>query len=614
MNPFKRTLLAGAVLGLVGTITACGPAEEAASTQAEVKAEQSQSGSVSQESAATESSKAIEQAASGETIYLANTIITMDENQPRVEAVVADDDGTIVFVGKENQALKQFPSAEKVDLQDKVIMPGFIEQHLHPILGALTLSMPVIAPEEWQLPGRTWPAVNGHEAYIQALTAIEKEMQDPNEVLWTWGYNNFFHGELTRADLDKISKTRPIGVWHRSAHEFFVNSAFIDKFGLNQSDIDKLGKDVAAQSDLENGHFWEGGAIIYLSPRIYSDLVSEQRLRFGLEQMVEMLHEKGVTAYNEPGAFVPETMVGLYQEILGSDETPMYSFFTPESKTPYFAKGKEGVVQAVEDITKTFPDEGKLRFFKKQVKLLFDGAIISQLMMMKDGYLDGHHGEWIQTPQEVEEITKLFWERDYQILVHVNGDEGVEQLIEILTRRQAEYPREDHRFTIVHFANSTDKQVKQLKELGAIISVNPYYVTGFGERFGEVGLGEERAHAMVRLATIEKENIPVSLHSDMPMAPADPLFLAWSAATRQTNSGKVLREDLALSREAALKGITIEAAYSWGMEDTLGSIEVGKIANFTVLEQDPYQVDINKLKDIPIYATVFESKLFPIDQ
>ncbi|WP_322804919.1 amidohydrolase [Vibrio alfacsensis] len=614
MNPFKRTLLAGAVLGLVGTITACSPAEEAASTQAEVKAEQSQSGSVSQESAATESSKAIEQAASGETIYLANTIITMDEDQPRVEAVVADDDGTIVFVGKEQQALKQFPNAEKVDLQDKVIMPGFIEQHLHPFLGALTLSMPVIAPEEWQLPGRTWPAVNGHEAYIQALTDVEKGMEDPNEVLWTWGYNNFFHGELTRSDLDKISKTRPIGVWHRSAHEFFVNSAFVEKFGLNQADIDKQGKEVAAQSDLENGHFWEGGALIYLLPRIYKDLGSEARFRAGLEQMVVMLHEKGVTAYNEPGAFIPEDMVELYKEILGSEETPMYSFFTPESKTPYFMKGKDGVVEAVEEITKTFPDEGKVRFFKNQVKLLFDGAIISQLMMMKDGYLDGHHGEWIQTPQEVEDITKSFWEKDYQILVHVNGDEGVEQLIEILQRRQAEYPREDHRFTIVHFANSTDKQVKQLKDLGAIISVNPYYVTGFGERFGEVGLGEERAHAMVRLATIEKENIPVSLHSDMPMAPADPLLLVWSAATRQTNSGKVLREDLALSREAALKGITIEAAYSWGMEDTLGSIEVGKIANFTVLEQDPYKVDINKLKDIPIYATVFESKLFPIDQ
>ena len=536
----------------------------------------------------------------------------MNDAQPLAKAVVTNKQGRIIFVGKRSRALKKYPEAKIINFRNKTIMPGFIEQHLHPFLGALTLSMPVIAPEEWQLPERTWPAVNGRDEYLDTLRAIESEMTNKDEILWTWGYNNFFHGDLSKSDLDNISGSRPIGVWHRSAHEFYVNSAFIDKFDLNQEDIDKLGDEIAAQADLDSGHFWEGGAFIYLLPRIAKELGTESRFRFGLQQMVKMLHQKGVTAYNEPGALIPDNMVSLYLEILGSDNTPMYSFFTPESKTPYLTHGKEGVVEAVENMTKILPETGKVRFFKNQVKLLFDGAIISQLMMMKDGYLDGHQGEWIQTPEEVEEITRLFWEKDYQILVHVNGDEGVEKLIEILKHRQSTHPRENHRFTIVHFANSTDQQVKELKKLGAIISVNPYYVTGFGERFGEVGLGEERAHSMVRLATIEKENIPVSLHSDMPMAPADPLLLAWSAATRKTNDGNVLRKDLALSRHMALRGITIEAAYSWGMEDSLGSIEVGKVANFTILEENPYKVKLKRLKDIPIYGTVFEGKLFPI--
>ncbi len=98
------------------------------------------------------------------------------------------------------------------------------------------------------------------------------------------------------------------------------------------------------------------------------------------------------------------------------------------------------------------------------------------------------------------------------------------------------------------------------------------------------------------------------------MAPSDPLLLAWSAATRITNEGTVVRPDLALSRDAALRGITIEAAYSWGQEDRLGSIKTGKVANFTIPEQDPYKVDVKKLKDIPIYGTVFEGKVFPIDK
>lgn len=82
--------------------------------------------------------------------------------------------------------------------------------------------------------------------------------------------------------------------------------------------------------------------------------------------------------------------------------------------------------------TTTLPEEGKVRYFDDQIKSLFDGAIIPQLMKMKDGFTDGHDGEWIQTPENVETITKIFWDNDYQILVHVNGDEGVEKLIKIL--------------------------------------------------------------------------------------------------------------------------------------------------------------------------------------
>ncbi len=227
------------------------------------------------------------------TIFYGGPIITMENDQPTAEAVVTSQYGKIVYVGSEQEALKQYPDSKKIDLDDKVLMPGFIEQHLHPFLGALTLNMPVIAPEEWQLPTKTWPAVTNHDDYIAALIVQEKALKDPNETLWTWGFNNYFHGELSRQQLDKISKTRPIGVWHRSAHEFYVNSAFIKKYNLNQMDVDKLGKEVAGQVNLDKGHFLEGGALIYLLPRIAQDLGNEQRFTAGLKQLVTMLHQKG---------------------------------------------------------------------------------------------------------------------------------------------------------------------------------------------------------------------------------------------------------------------------------------------------------------------------------
>lgn len=546
------------------------------------------------------------------TLWFGGPIVTMDKDQPRVEAVVSDSGGRIVFAGSLATAREQFPEAQSHNLDGHTMMAGFIEQHLHPFLAALSLSIPVVAPEAWKIPGKTWPAATDAKSYFGRLVEIEAAMKDSDEVFWSWGYNNFFHGELNRSMLDEISRSRPIVIWHRSVHEFFLNSAAIERFGINQADIDALGAEVIEQASIEDGHFLEAGVLLYLLPIIFPELGNAERFKSGLEQMVEMLHSNGITAYNEPGAIIPEPMIPLYASVLGADNTPMYSFFIAESKTPFLAAGPDGVLEAVEDIVDTFGTSEKVRFFDGHVKMLVDGAIVSQFMMMRDGYLDGHHGEWIQQPEEIEVISKIFWEAGYQLHIHVNGDLGLDSVIAMLQRRQAEYPRENHRTTIIHFATSAEDQIEELAELGVIVSANPYYVTGFGERFGDVGLGAERAHAMVRLGPIEDAGISISLHSDMPIAPADPLFLAWSAVTRKSLSGNPLRPDLAMSVDGALRAITINAAYSWGMEDRLGSIVVGKVANFTILGENPYDVDPDHLKDIVVHATVFEGEFFPI--
>ena len=79
-------------------------------------------------------------------------------------------------------------------------------------------------------------------------------------------------------------------------------------------------------------------------------------------------------------------------------------------------------------------------FFPRQIKLFADGAIISQLMQMKDGYLDGHHGEWIDAPDELEERARLYWNAGYQLHIHVNGDLGLEVVLDILEKLMAREP------------------------------------------------------------------------------------------------------------------------------------------------------------------------------
>ena len=251
-------------------------------------------------------------------------------------------------------------------------------------------------------------------------------------------------------------------------------------------------------------------------------------------------------------------------------------------------------------------------FFPNQIKLFADGAIISQLMQMKDGYLDGHKGEWIIPPEELEKRMRLFWNAGYQIHIHVNGDLGREALLDIVETLMTENPRADHRTVIVHFANSTEEQVGRIARLGAIVSANPYYPVGFADKYGEVGLGPQRADVMVRAASVRKHAIPLSYHSDLPMGPAAPLALASFGVNRLTPKGRVAGPEQRISVDDALRAVTIEAAYSWRQEDKIGSIAPGKIANFTVLEEDPYAVDATKLSDVPVWGTVFEGAVYPV--
>ena len=194
----------------------------------------------------------------------------------------------------------------------------------------------------------------------------------------------------------------------------------------------------------------------------------------------------------------------------------------------------------------------------------------------------------------------------------MNGDAGLEMVLDTLQENLERNPRRDHRTVIVHFAVSQKNQVERIKRLGAIVSVNPYYPVALADNYRTNGLEPERADSMVRLGDVERAKIPYSLHSDMPMAPGQPLFLMWAAVNRITNEGNLRAPEQRISRQGALRAVTIEAAYSLQLEKEMGSIESGKLANFTILSDNPITVDPMDIKNIAIWGTVLEGRLQPV--
>lgn len=545
------------------------------------------------------------------TIYTAKNIITMEESNPEAQAVAVSGK-RIVSVGtlaSVKAALGDQPYTLDETLKDKVVMPGFIEQHMHPLLGALTLSTDVISMEDWDIPGKHFKGARTPEKYRERLTEANASLGE-GEWLYSWGYHPLWHGEIDRAYLDKISSSRPIIIWDRSCHDFYLNTAAIEALKLDK--VAMQGHGIAStQFDWDKGHWFENGTIELLFPKLSKHMGSPERLVAGTKMLVEYLHQKGITAFNDPGAILLPGLWNMYQKVLGAPDVPFYSYFFPEARTQAVVGRSLAESLAETEKLVAMGPEGKVSMLSKHIKLFADGAIISQAMQMKDGYLDGHQGEWMMTPEMLEKWGKMYWDEGYQLHVHVTGDLGLDVVLDMLERRMRENPRPDHRTIIVHFPNSTEEQVERIARLGAIVSANPYYPIGFANKFAKYSTGPERAHAMARNGSVIKHGIPLSFHSDLPVAYADPLFLAWSAVNRQTNEGNVVAPEQRVSVHDAMRAITIEGAYSWGKEKELGSIAPGKTANFTVLEQSPYQVKPLALRDIPIWGTVFEGRLFP---
>jgi predicted amidohydrolase YtcJ len=187
-------------------------------------------------------------------------------------------------------------------------------------------------------------------------------------------------------------------------------------------------------------------------------------------------------------------------------------------------------------------------------------------------------------------------------------------VLDQLEQNMRRAPRHDHRTVIVHFAVSRPEQVARIQRLGAIVSGNPYYPVALADNYRANGLDPQRADPMVRMGDVERAGISYSFHSDMPMAPGQPLFLMWSGVNRVTNEGNVRGPEQRVSRLGALKAVTLDAAYSLQMEKDVGSIVPGKLANFTILADNPLSVEPMKIRDIRVWGTVHEGRVLPIKQ
>ena len=549
-------------------------------------------------------------------VYTAKEIVTMDPGWPR-GSCVAVRDGRIVSVGRTMADLAPWiDSARKaggtvtVDetFKDSVLVPGFVEAHGHPLIGAIALTRPCLTYLPTPSPyGPAFAGVRDLAACEAAIRAYLAANPDNGRPVIFWGYDVVAMGRhLDAAWLDRVCGARAVFVWDASEHFVYASSAAMKLRGVAKADAAINGVQVGADG-APNGQFLGATAAGWLLAPMMEEVLAPAEVPGIMKYLVDLGIKNGLTttcdmAHGMVAGIEQES--ALFKQFFHSDLGPLRCVVITAADVALREKG-DGAVAFVKGLEAQSDD----KVIYRGVKFFADDAFLSYGMQIENpGYTDGRQGLWMTKPADMAAQYRPWWNAGLQLHTHTNGNAGVKAVIDALATLQDERPRFDHRFTIQHYGISTPEDALRLARLQGVASVNPYYLYARGE-INIPYLGTDRAETAARFRTLRSNGVMTAMHTDTPVAPPHPLECMWIAVNRLGLDGKrVLAPDERVSAEDALRMVTIDAAATLGVEDRVGSIRAGKFADFTVLDANPLSVDPMKIRDIKVWGVVIGGK------
>jgi predicted amidohydrolase YtcJ len=551
------------------------------------------------------------------TVFVAKKFYTMNPGRPEAQAVAVCGD-RIVSIGDSLGDLKPWTSkiATTVDTRfaGKTVFPGFIDAHQHPLLGAFTSNLPMIAALD--IAQAYDPDIKGVKSEAEAFERMrryEADLKDPSAPLLVWGWDVPAMGRhLTRQDLDKVSATRPVLVWDASQHHGYVNSAAIAQRKIpNDIKVPGVGRDASGEL---NGQFLGVPAANYLIlPMVAGKLQPVEAMKL-MHWLIDLNRRNGITTTTDHsvGIFGVDAEQGMLNAVFNNPATPQRLMAIADMRS-YVAKygSAEKAIEAVRALQAMNTDRLTYRGVKFFTDDSFNGLTFKP---GSPGYIDATQGLWITPPDKLTAAIEPWWRDGQQIFVHSIGAEAQDATLATLRQLQAKSPRVDHRFTFEHVGMARFDQIRSMKALGASANVNLYYIWLRGEMYPNI-VGKDRAEDLSPVGALVREGVPTTVHSDYPIAPPKPLLSISTAMLRFGQSGsRTLGAAQTVTLEQALRLVTIDAAYVLGLDDKIGSIEPGKLADFTVLERDPHSVKPAAIRDIPVWGTVLGGRVFPTSE
>lgn len=503
-------------------------------------------------------------------------VYTVNDQFAEAEAFAVRN-GKFVAVGMNDAVLAKYEAPEVLDLEGSAVYPGFIDAHAHFYGYGTSLQIADLT------------RASSFDETIQRLLDHREKYPEQSWLLGRGWDQNLWENKAfpNRKKLDELFPDIPVLLTRIDGHAALANSVALENGGVTAS-TSMLGGKVMVEMNVPSG--------ILIDNAI--GLVADKIPELGLEEKKKALlaaqencFRVGLTTIADAG--LDREIIDLMEEMQrdGSLKMRIYAMVspTPKNKTYYFEKG---------------PYQTE-RMTVRGFKVFGDGALGSRGAALLHPYHDApeEQGFLLSSVEEFEALAQEMYDHGFQMNTHCIGDSANRTLLDIYAKILK--GQNDRRWRIEHAQIVNSKDVEKFGENQIIPSIQPTHATS-DMYWAEVRLGSERIHDAYIFKQLLDQNGYIALGSDFPVEAINPLFGFHAAVTRQDAKGwpeEGFQSNDKLSRQEALKGMTIWAAYANFEEDKKGSIEVGKWADFVITKQDIMTAPSETLRDIEVTAT-----------
>ncbi|MBU4254744.1 MAG: amidohydrolase [Acidobacteria bacterium] len=528
-------------------------------------------------------------------------IVTVEEDQPEVEALAVR--GDIIIALGSTARIKQYigDATQVIDLEGRLAIPGIIDSHAHfSGIGEARLSLDLMKVNSWE--------------NIVAMVAEAAQKAKPGEFITGRGWHQEkwdrvpepnVSGLPYHTELSRVSPDNPVILRHASGHSSIANAKAMKLADITGDTPDPAGGEIVRDGQGNAiGVFRETAqgllrGAYYESRRTPEEMKAEQRKI--VELAVEECLSKGITSLHDAG--VSFEAVDYFKKMADDGVLRMRINLM-------ISAGNAQLNQRIADYK--ILGYGGSRITVRSIKRLIDGAL-------------GAHGAWLLEPydslpsstglntypvEDLRETAAIAIENGFQLCVHAIGDRGNRETLDVYEEAFKAHPdKTDLRWRIEHSQHLHPADIPRFGQMGVIAAMQGIHCTSDApwvfKRLGEKR-AEEGAYVWRKLIA---SGALICNGTDAPVEDVDPIPSFYASVSRKTKDGSIFFPDQRMTRMEALKSYTINAAYASFEENLKGSLKVGKLADITILDKDIMTIDEDDIPTTKVLTTIVGGKV-----